>query len=76
MIEAHALHRLISSIIKSLNASDLHEMAKVSNLDLQDEATLFRVASGEGPFSPVIQHSVVQPAPKVPWTINQPLSVS
>lgn len=82
MIEAHLLHRLCEAVAKNADANGgidgIHALAKHLGLDVEDTATLFRVASGEGVFPPVIQLQApgyVSPgwipnSPTYPWSIS------
>lgn len=69
MIDATALLHMIGSIVESLTdeadsiaakREALIEFAGSHELSVQDTATLFRVAAGEGVFSPVYRLVVDQ----------------
>lgn len=88
MIPAYLLHRLVVNLVDSASAIDLDEcgptsdtahrerllnFARLHELDLEDMATLFRVAAGEGPYEPVIRRDSF---PDDPGTIRQPWSLT
>ena len=47
MIAPSAIERLGVNLASSIDSGKFHEFAQTHDLDLQDEATLLRLASGE-----------------------------